>query len=83
MIAGSHNLTGVVLVRVERTGAQTRYAGIVALMEQASHGQAPAGADRRRIASPFLLAVLLAAARRRAWWWRPTRPMRSGWPSPC
>src|SRR6185369_8575714 len=29
VIAGSHNLTGVVLVRVERTGAQTRYAAIV------------------------------------------------------
>ncbi|HMA08914.1 MAG TPA: cation transporter, partial [Ramlibacter sp.] len=29
VIAGSSNLTGVVLVRVEQTGAQTRWAGIV------------------------------------------------------
>ena len=36
VIAGSHNLTAPVEMRVERIGADTRYAQIVALMEQAS-----------------------------------------------
>src|SRR5665647_3241746 len=33
VIAGSHNLTAAVLVRVERIGSDTRFAQIVALME--------------------------------------------------
>ena len=73
VIAGSHNLTGVVLVRVERTGQQTRYAAIVALMEQASMDKPRLARLADRIASPFLLGVLLAAAGAAAWWW-PTDP---------
>jgi P-type Cu2+ transporter len=69
VVAGSHNLTGVVLVNVERTGAQTRYAGIVALMEQASMDKPRLAQIADRIASPFLLAVVLAAAAAAAWWW--------------
>src|SRR5512140_2474524 len=69
VIAGSLNLTGVVLVRVERTGGQTRWAGIVALMEQASMGKPRLARIAERIASPFLLAVVLAAAGACAWWW--------------
>ena len=69
MVAGSHNLTGVVLVRVERTGSQTRYAGIVALMEQASMDKPRLARIADRIASPFLVAVVLAAAAAAAWWW--------------
>jgi Cu2+-exporting ATPase len=69
VIAGSLNLTGVVLVRVERTGGQTRWAGIVALMEQASMEKPRLARIADRIASPFLLAVVLAAAGACAWWW--------------
>ncbi|HMA09469.1 MAG TPA: heavy metal translocating P-type ATPase, partial [Ramlibacter sp.] len=69
VIAGSVNLTGVVLVRVERTGGQTRWAGIVALMEQASMDKPRLARIADRIASPFLLAVVLAAAGACAWWW--------------
>jgi P-type Cu2+ transporter len=69
VVAGSHNLTGVVLVRVERTGGQTRYAGIVALMEQASMDKPRLAQIADRIASPFLLGVMLAAAGAAAWWW--------------
>jgi P-type Cu2+ transporter len=69
VVAGSHNLTGVVLVRVERTGSQTRYAGIVALMEQASMDKPRLAQIADRIASPFLLGVMLAAAGAAAWWW--------------
>jgi P-type Cu2+ transporter len=73
VVAGSHNLTGVVLVQVERTGLQTRYAGIVALMEQASMEKPRLAQIADRIASPFLVAVVVAAALSAAWWW-PTDP---------
>jgi P-type Cu2+ transporter len=69
VIAGSLNLTGVVLVRVDRTGGQTRWAGIVALMEQAAMEKPRLARIADRIASPFLVAVLLAAAGACAWWW--------------
>jgi P-type Cu2+ transporter len=69
VIAGSHNLTGAVLVRVERTGGQTRYAAIVGLMEQASMDKPRLAQIADRIASPFLVGVVLAAAAAAAWWW--------------
>jgi Cu2+-exporting ATPase len=69
VVAGSHNLTGVLLVRVEQTGGQTHYAGIVALMEQASVDKPRLAQLADRIASPFLLLVLLASAGAAVWWW--------------
>ncbi|MCM2250877.1 MAG: cadmium-translocating P-type ATPase [Ramlibacter sp.] len=69
VVAGSHNLTGALLVRVQRTGSQTRYAGIVALMEQASLDKPRLAQIADRIASPFLVGVVLAAAAAAAWWW--------------
>ena len=69
VIAGSHNLTGTLLVRVGRTGPDTRYAEMVALMEQASVQKPDMARMADRIASPFLLLVLLAAAASAAWWW--------------
>lgn len=69
VIAGSHNLTGVLLVRVERVGLQTRYAEIVALMEQASVEKPGLVQLVDRIASPFLVVVLLASAFAAVWWW--------------
>ena len=69
VIAGSQNLSGVVLVRVERIGGETRFAGIVALMEQAAVEKPRLARIADRIASPFLLAVLVAAGASAAWWW--------------
>ncbi|MEP6771930.1 MAG: cation-translocating P-type ATPase [Polaromonas sp.] len=69
VVAGSHNLTGMLLVRIERVGPQTRYAEIVALMEQASVEKPGLVQLVDRIASPFLVAVLLAAAAAAVWWW--------------
>jgi Cu2+-exporting ATPase len=69
VIAGSHNLSGMVHVRVERVGGQTRYAGIVALMEQASMDKPHLAQVADRIASPFLLVVMAAAAVAGALWW--------------
>lgn len=69
VIAGSHNLSGLLLVRVDRVGAGTRYASIVALMEQASVQKPRLARVADRIASPFLLGVLLASAAAALWWW--------------
>lgn len=69
VIAGSHNLTGVLQVRVLRVGPETRYAEIVALMEQASVEKPGLVQLVDRIASPFLVAVLLASAAAAVWWW--------------
>ena len=62
VIAGSHNLTAAVIVRVERLGADTRHAGIVALMERASMDKPRLVRLADRLAGPFLWAVLAAAA---------------------
>ena len=69
VVAGSHNLSGPLEVRVLRTGGQTRYAEIVALMQQASLDKPRLAQLADRIASPFLLLVLLASAAAAAWWW--------------
>jgi Cu2+-exporting ATPase len=69
VIAGSHNLSGMVHVRVERVGGDTRYAGIVALMEQASMDKPHLAQVADRVASPFLLVVMAAAAVAGALWW--------------
>ena len=73
VIAGSANLAGVVLVRVDRLGASTRYGQVVALMERAAHEKPPLARLADRIATPFLLLVLLAAGGA-AWWWWPQGP---------
>jgi Cu2+-exporting ATPase len=69
VIAGSHNLTAGVEVRVLRVGAQTRFAQIVALMESASVTKPTLALLADRIAKPFLMFVLLAAALAGAYWW--------------
>jgi len=73
VIAGSHNLSGSVLVRVDRTGGQTRFAEIVALMERASVDKPRIAQLADRAARPFLAGVLLAAGGA-AWWWWPQGP---------
>ena len=69
VIAGSHNLSNLVQVRVERVGANTRFAQIVGLMESASTTKPPIARVADRIAKPFLIAVLLAAGLSCAYWW--------------
>jgi len=71
--AGSYNLQAPVEVLVESTGAQTRFAQIVALMESASLQKPRLAQLADRIARPFLWAVLVAAGLAAAWWW-PTDP---------
>ena len=69
VVAGSHNLTGSLLVHVDRVGAHTRFAGIVSMMERASVDKPQLARMADRIASPFLLGVLGASAAAAAWWW--------------
>lgn len=69
VIAGSHNLSSVVQIRVEQLGNRTRFAQIVALMESASTSKPPIAQLADRIAKPFLIAVLLAAGLACAFWW--------------
>ncbi|QEA13893.1 heavy metal translocating P-type ATPase [Comamonas flocculans] len=76
VIAGSHNLSAAVQVRATAVGAQTRYAQIVGLMEQAASDKPDLARLADRIARPFLLAVLLIAALAGAWWW-PVDPARA------
>ena len=69
VIAGSHNLSAAVIMRVKHTGEQTRFAQIVALMESASTSKPQLAQLADRIAKPFLIFVLLAAGGAGAYWW--------------
>lgn len=69
VIAGSHNLSSVVKVRIQRVGAQTRFSEIVGLMESASTTKPPIAQLADRIAKPFLIGVLLAAGLACVYWW--------------
>ncbi|MEI2813216.1 MAG: cation-translocating P-type ATPase [Burkholderiaceae bacterium] len=70
VIAGSHNLSSVIDMRIDHIGNQTRYAQIVALMQSASTSKPPIAKLADRIAKPFLIAVLFAAFLAGAYWWR-------------
>ncbi len=76
VVAGSHNLSATVQVRVQGVGEQTRFAQIVALMQSASTTKPGSAALADRLARPFLVAVLLAAALACLWWWQ-TDPERA------
>ncbi len=76
VVAGSHNLSASVQVRVQALGEQTRFGQIVALMQSASTTKPASAALADRLARPFLLAVLLAAGLSCLWWWQ-TDPERA------
>jgi Cu2+-exporting ATPase len=69
VVAGSHNVASPVVVSVTRCGADTRFAGVVALMEQAAADKPRAAQLADRFAMPFLVAVVAASAAAAAWWW--------------
>nr|WP_315466131.1 cation-translocating P-type ATPase [uncultured Rhodoferax sp.] len=73
VIAGSHNLSGTVQVRVQTLGESTRFAQILALMESASLTKPGAAQMADRWAKPFLIGVLIAAVGAAVWRW-PTDP---------
>ena len=69
VIAGSHNLSGRVELRVEQVGAATRYAQIVHLMASAEVHKPAMAELADRMAKPFLMGVLLASAAAAVAWW--------------
>lgn len=69
VLAGSNNLLAAVQMRVDRTGVDTRFAQIVALMEDAAQQKPRMALLADRIARPFLVFVLLAAVGAGLWWW--------------
>ena len=69
VVAGSHNLSATVLVRVEQVGEGTKFSQIVALMEDASLQKPRLALLADRIAKPFLIGVLIMATLSAAWWW--------------
>lgn len=70
VVAGSYNLAGPVLVRLDKLGRDTRFAQIVNLMEQASTEKPRLARLADRIAAPFLVLVLLAAVVAAVYWWQ-------------
>ncbi|HWP17688.1 MAG TPA: cation-translocating P-type ATPase [Burkholderiaceae bacterium] len=78
VVAGSINISTAVVMRVERVGSQTRYAQIVALMEQAACERPALARLADRIAGPFLWTVLLVALLGAAAW-AFVDPSRSVW----
>jgi len=69
VLAGSHNLSAAVELRVESVGQDTRFAQIVALMESAALDKPRLASLADRAARPFLLFVLCAAVGAAAFWW--------------
>jgi Cu2+-exporting ATPase len=76
VLAGSHNLSAVVRVRIESVGEGTRFAQIVQLMESAASRKPRLALLADRVARPFLVAVLASAAMAAVFWW-PTDPGRA------
>ncbi len=70
VVAGSYNLAGTALIRIDKLGRDTRFAQIVSLMERASTEKPRLARLADRIAAPFLLLVLLAAAGAGFYWWQ-------------
>jgi Cu2+-exporting ATPase len=70
VMAGSYNVGNAALVRVDKLGAATRYAQIVALIEQASTDKPRLAVLADKVARPFLIFVLLAALCAAAYGWR-------------
>jgi P-type Cu2+ transporter len=78
VIAGSHNRSGAAVMVVDKAASDTRYAHIVALMEQAAMQRPAAAQAAERIARPFVAAVL-ATALIAALAWQFIDPARSVW----
>ncbi|MBQ0130688.1 MAG: HAD-IC family P-type ATPase, partial [Comamonas sp.] len=73
VIAGSFNLTAPVDVRVTKTGAATKFAQIVDLMESASTQKPRLAQLADKVAGPFLAVVMVLAIGAAVYWW-PTDP---------
>ena len=68
VVAGSMNLGAPVVMRVQQTGSDTRYAAIVELMREAATLRPASARWADRWAAPFLWTVLVLAAAAAAVW---------------
>ncbi|MBK8975050.1 MAG: heavy metal translocating P-type ATPase [Planctomycetes bacterium] len=69
VVGGSMNTTGALVVRVQRTGAETALARITAAVEQAQGSKAPIARFADRVSAVFVPIVLgLALLTFAAWW---------------
>ena len=78
LVAGSLNIGAPVVMRVDRSGGDTRHERIVAQMHEALAGRSPAADAAQRWAAPFLWCVLLLAAGAGAAW-SVVDPSRAVW----
>lgn len=78
VVGGSINLGAPALMRVERTGADTRHEAIVAMMRDALSQRPSLARWADRWAGPFLWTVLLLAGGA-AWVWSWIDPSRAVW----
>ena len=69
VLAGSHNLSQALELRVTRLGPDTRYAQIIDLMLEASFSKPRMVKVADQVAKPFLFSVLVAAFICAAYWW--------------
>jgi Cu2+-exporting ATPase len=69
VMAGSFNLSATVQVRLQQLGQDTRYAGIVALMQRAAVDKPRLAQLADQVAKPFLWFVMLSALLAAAYWW--------------
>ncbi len=75
---GSLNIGSPLIVRVSRTGENTRLAAIRHLMERASAEKPRVVQQADRVAAYFIVALLVLAVVTAAWWWW-TDPDRALW----
>ncbi len=69
VVGGSMNTTGVLLVRIQRTGAETALSRITAAVEQAQGSKAPIARFADRVSAVFVPIVLGLALITFATWW--------------
>ena len=69
VLAGSHNLSQTLELKVSQVGQDTRYAQIIELMMQASFNKPVMVRIADQVAKPFLWAVLMAASFCAFFWW--------------
>ena len=69
VVGGSTNTTGALLVRIDRTGAETALARVAAAVQQAQGSRAPIARFADRVSAVFVPVVLLLAALTFGVWW--------------
>ncbi|MFZ6846361.1 heavy metal translocating P-type ATPase [Undibacterium sp. RuTC16W] len=78
LMAGSMNLSGVLLMRAQQVGNDTKLSSLVSMMESAANEKPPLVRLADKHASRFLVIILIVAALTACIWWR-IDPDRALW----